>query len=74
MLDDQVPIRPVEDPSLCAPYEEPIEHWLCDRESETSSQNPGRRPASHRYKTECTGSSQYELLAAQERGDLPLVN
>ena len=74
MLVEQVLVRPVEDPSLCAPYEEPIEHWLCDRESESSSQNPGRRPASRRYKTERTGSSQSEVLAYEERGDLPPVN
>ena len=51
MLDDQVPIQPVEGPSLCAPYEEPIEHWLCDRESGAHLEVPavgqlatGKRP------------------------------
>lgn len=74
MLDDQVPIQPVDDPILCSPYEEPTEHWLYDRESGVPSRNPGRRPASYWYKTERTGSSQYELLAEEERDDLPLVN
>lgn len=74
MPDDQVPIQPVEDPILCSPYEEPTDHWLYDRESGAPSRNPGRRPASYWYKTERTGSSQYELLAEEERDDLPLVN
>lgn len=74
MLDNQIPIQPVEDPILCSPYDEPSEHWLYDRQSGVPSRSPGRRPASYWYKTERSGSSQYELLAEEERDDLPLVN
>lgn len=74
MPKDQVPIQPVEDPILCSPYSEPTEYWLYDRKSGIPSRIPGRRTASYWYRSERSGSSQYELLAEEERDDLPLVN
>ena len=74
MPDEQIPIQPVEEPILCSPYAEPDLHWLYDPSTGVPSQNPGRRAASYWYKTERAGSAQMELLAEEERDDLPLVN
>ena len=74
MPDDQIPIRPVEDPILCPPWAEPDQHWLYDTRTGVPSKNPGRRPAGYWFKTERTGSAQRSLLAEEERDDLPLVN
>ena len=69
-----VPIRPVEDPILCSPYHEPDQHWLYDTRTGLPQKIPHRREASYWYRTERTGSSQLQLLAEEERDDLPLVN
>ena len=74
MPDDQIPIRPVEDPILGPPWTEPDQHWLYDTRTGVPSKNPGRRPAGYWFKTERTGSAQRSLLAEEERDDLPLVN
>ena len=71
---DAVPIQPVENPILCAPYAEPDQHWLYDTRTGIPTKNPGRRSASYWFKTERTGSAQMSLLAEEERDDLPLVN
>ena len=69
-----VPIRPVDDPILCSPFDEPDQHWLYDTQTGIPSKAPGRRPASYWYKSERSGSAQLSLLAEEERDDLPLVN
>jgi type III restriction enzyme len=69
-----IPIQPVENPILCAPYAEPEQHWLYDTRTGIPTKNPGRRSASYWFKTERTGSAQMSLLAEEERDDLPLVN
>ena len=74
MPDHQIPIRPVEDPILCSPWEEPDRHWLYDTRTGVPSKAPGRRPAGYWFRTERTGSAQRSLLAEEERDDLPLVN
>ena len=74
MPDEAIPIQPVEDPILCSPYAKPDAHWLYDTRTGIPSQAAGRRPASYWYKSERTGSAQMDLLAEEERDDLPLVN
>ena len=69
-----VPIQPVEDPILCSPYAEPHQHWLYDTATGLPQKIQSRREASYWYKTERTGSRQTQLLAEEERDDLPLVN
>lgn len=69
-----VPIAPVEDPILCSPYKEPDQHWLYDTATGLPQKIQSRREASYWYKTERTGSLQRQLLAEEERDDLPLVN
>ena len=74
MADAAVPIRPVENPILCSPYNEPDQHWLYDMQTGLPQKIPQRREASYWYRTERTGSRQIQLLAEEERDDLPLVN
>ena len=74
MPDDQIPIQPVAEPIICSPYDEPDSHWRYDRKTGIPSEEPGRREAGYWYKTERTGSAQRDLLAEEERDDLPLVN
>ena len=74
MAQAAIPIRPVEDPILCSPYDEPDQHWLYDTGTGLPQKMPHRREASYWYRTERTGSSQRQLLAEEERDDLPLVN
>ena len=69
-----VPIQPVEDPILCSPYAAPHQHWLYDTATGLPQKIQSRREASYWYKTERTGSRQTQLLAEEERDDLPLVN
>ncbi len=69
-----VPIQPVERPILCAPYDEPGEHWKFDRGTGGARREPGRRPAAYWYKTERTGSAQISMPLEEEQDDLPLVN
>ena len=69
-----IPIRPVENPILCSPYKEPDQHWLYDTRTGLPQKIPHRREASYWYRTERTGSRQLQLLAEEERDDLPLVN
>ena len=74
MAETAVPIRPVENPILCSPYNEPDQHWLYDTRTGLPQKIPHRREASYWYRTERTGSRQLQLLAEEERDDLPLVN
>ena len=74
MAEAAVPIRPVENPILCSPYKEPDQHWLYDTKTGLPQKIPQRREASYWYRTELTGSRQRQLLAEEERDDLPLVN
>jgi type III restriction enzyme len=71
---EQLPVQPVENPIICNPYDEPLDHWIYDKDSGAASRAGARRPASYWYKTERTGSAQMSLLAEEERDDLPLVN
>ena len=71
---NDIPIQPVEQPILCNPYEEPIEHWIYDTNTGEAVKNPGRRDAGYWYKTERTGSAQLRMFQEEERDDLPLVN
>jgi len=74
MAEAAVPIQPVENPILCSPYKEPDQHWLYDTRTGLPQKIPHRREASYWYRTERTGSRQLQLLAEEERDDLPLVN
>jgi type III restriction enzyme len=73
---DQIPVQPVDQPTICNPYDEPNDHWIYDKDTGAASRAGTRRPASYWYKTERTGSAQLTLtgLAEEERDDLPLVN
>ncbi len=72
----ELPIRPVDKPILCSPYQEPDQHWLYSRSTGIPSKEPGRRKASYWFKSERTGSSQQSLagMTQEESDDLPLVN
>lgn len=70
----QLPIQPVSNPILCAPYAEPDWHWKYDTASGEASKVPGRREASYWYQSRRTGGSQLGFFAEEERDDLPLVN
>lgn len=72
--DELLPLQAPRSPILCPPWEEPTRHWLYDTATGEASENPGRRPASYWYRTERTGAAQLNLLAEEERDDLPLVN
>ncbi|MFL5582288.1 MAG: DEAD/DEAH box helicase family protein [Gemmatimonadaceae bacterium] len=72
--EEVLPLQAPRSPILCPPYDEPTNHWLYDTNTGEASENPGRRPASYWYRTERTGGSQLNLLAEEERDDLPLVN
>ena len=74
MAEAAIPIRPVENPILCSPYDEPDQHWLYDTSTGLPQKIAHRREASYWYRTERTGSRQLQLLAEEERDDLPLVN
>ena len=74
MVEERIPIQPVEDPILCPPYQEPDQHWLYDSQTGIPSKRPGRREASYWFKSERTGSAQRSLLTQEESDDLPLVN
>ncbi len=70
----EIPIQPVERPILCNPYKEPDAHWVYDTETGEAVKQPGRRDAGYWYKTQRTGSGQFQLFQEEERDDLPLVN
>ncbi len=71
----QLPIQPVEKPILCSPYAEPTEHWVYDTRTGEAAQMQGRRSASYWYRTQRSGPErQLQLIAEEERDDLPLVN
>src|ERR1035441_1727797 len=72
----ETPVQPGEKPIICNPYDDPLDHWIYDKEPGAASHAGIRRPASYWYKTERTGSAQLMLsgLAEEERDDLPLVN
>lgn len=69
---EQVPVQAVPDPILCNPYHEPTAHWVYH--GGKPSRMGGRRPASYWFTTQRTGSLQRELIAEEQRDDLPLVN
>ncbi len=76
MIEQPIPIQPVENPILCSPYKEPDQNWVYDTKTGIPSKTMGRRPASYWFKSERTGSAQQQMsfLAEEERDDLPLVN
>jgi type III restriction enzyme len=76
MIEQPIPIQPVENPILCSPYKEPDQHWIYDTKTGIPNKATGRRPASYWFKSERTGSAQQQMsfLAEEERDDLPLVN
>jgi len=69
-----IPIQPVDKPTICSPYVEPNDHWHYDTKTGDASRAGYRRPAGYWYKTSKTGAVQAELFAEEERDDLPLVN
>ena len=71
---EQLPIQPVTKRILFTPFAEPDPHWIYDKRTGDARQKAGRRPASYWYKTQRTGSAQLELLAEEERDNLPLIN
>ena len=74
VVPQDIPVRPVEKPILCNPYEEPTDYWKYDTVTGEASHGGQRREAGYWYKTERTGGAQLSLLAEEERDDLPLVN
>jgi len=72
----EIPLQPVEKPIICAPYDEPAEHWQYDKESGAAFRAVGRRPAGYWYKTDPVGSQrgQRDLFEDENHDDLPLVN
>jgi type III restriction enzyme len=72
----EIPLQPVERPIICAPYDEPAEHWQYDRETGAAFRAAGRRPAGYWYKTDRVGSQrgQLDLFEDESHDDLPLVN
>jgi len=51
-MPEQLPTQPVEKPIICNPYEEPIDHWLYDKDTGEASHAGHRRPADYWYRTE----------------------
>ena len=75
LAQQEIPIQPVARPILCSPFAEPDRHWVYDdKQTGEARQEAGRRSAFYWYKTQRTGSAQLELLAEEERDNLPLVN
>lgn len=71
----QIPIRAVEKPILCSPYEEPREYWLYAADTGEATRAPGRRPAGYYYRTgPVRQQQQLSLLAEENWEELPLVN
>lgn len=71
----ELPIQPVEDPILCSPYEEPIKHWVYDRETGSPSKMPGRHRAGYWVDQYSTAEEQLRLTLDEEEGysTLPIV-
>ena len=71
----EMPIQPVEQPILCSPYEEPMEHWVYDRETGRPSKMPGRRRAGYWIDQYSTAGEQLHLTLDEEKGysTLPIV-
>jgi type III restriction enzyme len=74
MTSPALPIQPVENPILCSPYAEPVQHWLYDPLTGQPLKIASRRAASYWYKTDRTGTAQGALWTQEESDDLPLVN
>lgn len=77
MLEEPLPIQPVEKPILCSPYDEPDQHWLYDRTTGIPTKQAGRRDAQYWFKTERIGSAQMKLagvVTEEDTDDLPMVN
>lgn len=69
----QVPIRAVDNPIICNPFEEPKQHWFYQPNGEPTLIST-RRPASYWYKTTKSYTTQTSLFAEEERDELPLIN
>lgn len=69
----QAVVRPVDNPIICNPFEEPKQHWFYRTDGEPVI-NSFRRPASYWYKTKKTYTSQTSLFATEESDELPLIN
>ncbi|MBI5441845.1 MAG: DEAD/DEAH box helicase family protein, partial [Deltaproteobacteria bacterium] len=69
-----LPVQPVNKPILCSPFVEPTEHWVYRTDTGVPYRHPDRRPASYWYKTQATTGPQMNLVAEEERDELPLVN
>jgi type III restriction enzyme len=73
-LNNELPVRAVDHPILCNPYDEPNDHWMYGRETGAASRAGHRRPAGYWYKTDKVGAAQQRLFFEEERDDLTLVN
>ncbi len=70
----EIPIQPVESPVICAPYEEPNDHWFYDKETGIATRAGMRRDAGYWYKTERVGTGQKALFLEEDHDLLTLVN
>lgn len=69
-----VPIRAVEKPILCSPYEAPKLYWEYSRETGQATKMAGRRPGRYWYKLKDNAPGQLTLELAEGQDDLVLVN
>lgn len=69
-----VPIKAVENPIVCSPYEAPSIHWHYDRTTGEASKAAGRRPSRYWYKTKDDINNQLTLELSEGQDDLAIVN
>lgn len=72
-INTQVPVRAVDNPIICNPFEEPKRHWFYRSTGEPVLMDERRR-ASYWYKTQKSYTAQTSLFATEESDELPLVN
>ncbi|MCH8854573.1 MAG: hypothetical protein IID41_18250 [Planctomycetes bacterium] len=70
----EIPIKPVERPILCGPYNAPLLHWQYDRATGEATKMAGRRLARYWYKTKEQAAGQQMLELAEGEDDLVTVN
>ena len=69
-----IPIRAVEQPIICKPYDAPNLHWHYDRVTGEASKLAGRRPSRYWYKLKSDVVGQGRLELSEGQDDLVMVN
>ncbi|HEY8744784.1 MAG TPA: hypothetical protein VIU62_16975, partial [Chloroflexota bacterium] len=71
-VQEPLPVQPVEQPILCSPYLEPVEHWSY-RDS-MAERAAGRRRAGYWWKSQRANLSQVGMFEEEQFDELLLVN